>query len=80
MGDVVFLADLVDHGVGFDAELCFEAAFGVVDAGVDDLAVPAAGALAVGGLFLEYVDLPVLPGYLCGDGEAYSAGPDYDDV
>jgi hypothetical protein len=73
-------ADLVDHGVGLDAELCLEAALGVVDACVDDLAVPAAGGLAGAGLLLQDVDLPVAPGDLGAYGEAHRARADDDGV
>ena len=60
MGNAAFTAVGVETLPAFDAQTGFQRTFGIVNAGVDDLAVARAGARANGFSRLQHHDLPAL--------------------
>jgi hypothetical protein len=69
-------AEVVEEALAFHAQPRLEGSRGVVDPGVDDLAVAAARFLADSGVPLDDADVAARAGELGGDGEADDSGPD----
>ena len=72
-------AQVINALATLDAEPRLEAALGIVDAGMDDLAVAARGFHAVLRVSVEDEDVRAITRQAGRDGEADDAGPDDDD-
>ncbi|MBA7690347.1 hypothetical protein ES703_98873 [subsurface metagenome] len=70
-------AKLVKQGITGNTCLCLQRTPGIINAGMDDLAIPAAGFFAKGLVLLQYVNFPVLACYLSSHGQPYHSGSDY---
>jgi hypothetical protein len=77
--NLLLLAQAVEKLASLDAQECLERPGGVVDAGVDDLAVPAGGLLAVFRVLFQEEERGESGGELCGDGESHHSASDHRD-
>ncbi len=76
VADVMCTTKLVHEGIAFYTQLRLERIMGVVDAGMDDFAVSAAGLHAYRAVLLEHEDALMAPGYLGRYSQTDDAGAD----